>query len=103
MKQIEITFPNGEVWQVPVDVVAEDMTQHYHHASDKLKRFWGRTGFVLNDALSDEKELILYLRYQMDWTVVMKYARLNGAVFQATYDYALMFDDATFAVQAGEA
>lgn len=88
-KQIEITFPNGEVWHLDAQVVMDDRADCF-------------AGIGLPCAEPDESELIAHMQNNMDWTEVMKRARSNGAHFQATYDYAEAFDDARFEVKAGE-
>lgn len=104
MKQIEITFPNGEVWRVPAEVVAKDRAEYYSqldfeqgHTASKEDAYVEE----LNYALNDHGELLDYLQNNMDWTDVQAHAVRVEPTTKA-YDYALMFDDATFAVKAGE-
>lgn len=100
MKHIEITFPNGEVWRIPAQVVAEDRARYFSeldfkrgHAADKELAFQAELRF----ALRHNDELVDYLQNNMDWTDVQVYA---VRVFSPeAYNYAEAFDEAKFAVK----
>jgi hypothetical protein len=105
MKHIQITFPNGEVWQVPAEVVAKDRAEFYSqldfergHASSKEDAYVEELNYALNDPV----ELIDYLRNNMDWSDVQAHA-VRVPVAQNAYDYGEAFDDARFEVKDGEA
>lgn len=88
-KQIEITFPNGEVWKLDAQVVVDDRCHRFEL-------------MFIPCVQANDNELIAYLQNDMDWIEVMRHVRVKGGWFHPTYDYATMFDDATFAVKAGE-
>lgn len=91
MKFIEITFPNNEKWRIPAQVVAESRAA-WHNSGETYQQ-------AVDYALSNDAELVNYLHYVMDWTEVMRSARLAGSQFLALYDYAEAFDEATFKVK----
>lgn len=103
MKQIEITFPNGETWRIPAQVVAADRAEYYSdldfqrgHTDDKEAAYETELHYALND----EAELVDYLRNNMDWQQVQAHAVKVERVTE--FDYAEGFDSAKFEVKAGE-
>jgi hypothetical protein len=102
MKQIEVTFPNGETWRIPAQVVAEDRARYFSElnfargdVTDKEAAFLDEVNFVLSDA--GEDELLDYFRNNMDWNDVQAHAVKVEAV--KAFDYAEAFDSATFTVK----
>lgn len=96
-KQIEVTFPNREVWKLDAQIVAEDRARYYA-GDDNEVAYQEAIDYVLSPA--GEMELLDYLQYRMDWQAVQALARKVSAANPC--DYALMFDDARFEVKAGE-
>jgi len=67
MKQIHITMPDGSIWAVPAEIVAESLARHYAKADGKayLKEDY-------ENALSDHSLLIEWAENNMNWKDVAK-------------------------------
>lgn len=101
-KQIEITFPNGEVWRIPAQVVAEDRARYFSeldfgrgHVTDSGVAYQSELAF----ALRHDDELLDYVQNNMDWNDVQAHA-VKVEATPAAYDYAVAFDSAKFKVKS---
>lgn len=71
-KQIQITMPDGSIWGVPAELVAEDRSEYYadKDASDKPDTFEKIKQREYKHTLSDNLELLDWAANNMNWNDV---------------------------------
>ena len=70
MRKIIIKLDNGEVWELPLSVVA-------HHYADQSKDYETDIEFAerYDKIISDDEHLRLHLRWSMRWDYILGYAK----------------------------
>jgi len=71
-KQIQITMPDGSIWGVPAELVAEDRAEYYadKDASDKPDNFEKIKQQEYEYTLGDNSELLDWAANNMNWNDV---------------------------------
>jgi hypothetical protein len=74
-----VCFPNGERWQVPIQIVADDRDEHYKDEQEDT------IGFIKGGQL-DPYDLLDWAANNMNWEDLKPYAELVPTPL-AKYDY----------------
>lgn len=93
-KVVEIIFPNGEIFEVPADVIATNRTTYY--SNEKGKEFInGSNRWVeIYEKSMTEDMLYYWVSKIMEWEELAPYAvKLDRRV---VFDYNKLFHDAEF-------
>ena len=71
-KQIQITMPDGSIWGVPAELVAENRAEHYadKDASDNTDNFEKIKQREYEYTLSDNSEILDWAANNMNWNDV---------------------------------
>ncbi len=89
-KTIIITFNNGEIYEVPADIVAQSRAEYYsqidgvEYGSDEYQKEY-------QYSYSDNYELLDWINNNMNWSDISKFAKRIDLV---NYDYEKNFINA---------
>lgn len=97
MKKMQITFPNTEIWEIPVNVIAENRANYYAEF-DGFKKGSLEWQNEVDEFIDDEFELIDWATNNMLWESELHPYASRVESFD-DYDYELNLSDAKWQLE----
>jgi len=74
MKVLRVTMPNGDIYQIPAKVIAEDKARYY------AKEHGASYTSIIHETMNDDYEIEDWASNNMNWDEVEKFAKLVSRI-----------------------